>query len=382
MSDHRSDHSTAWSQSSTSESHSYRSVRPDGSLRPAERPVRPGYQERTAYVPPARRREPVQQQQVKRASDAAEPEAAAEIENCASGNETVKVIVNEEAETETVPVSEESSFNTAVADDEYSWAEEESPVVKSFVAAGNSVSSVSVSSSSSSSEASRTATAIAAPEQEPASAIKREPSKLATAIDDALDNLSLGSASSGSERQIGRFAAQIRDEQERVENTGRPSQYCQRRAATYGHGQQRPSHDHHHHHHRSRYHHHQHDSGSRPSNDDSSNVNTTRIAINNSSDNNNNSSNSNNVNAPGASQCSVSHCQSNCECSKLRTCLESLSKYRREMALINAKLEYIRYMCAAKDEEDMSPVELERVGQEEALLARLDEIYVLIEGLD
>ena len=78
----------------------------------------------------------------------------------------------------------------------------------------------------------------------------------------------------------------------------------------------------------------------------------------------------------------MSPSQSYGECPRLRSCLDSLSKYRRDMAIINAKLEYIRYMRAAKDEEDLTPVEKERVAQEAALLEKINSLYEQIEALE
>lgn len=329
----------------------YRPARPDGSLRPPERPVRPGYNGNSTYVPPARRQDEAERVDAWGDSNDAEKES-----------EGVK---EETTEATTTSINTSDTASAEVNDsDEYSWAEEDSPVVKKFVESESECSS---------NEVPEVSTAT--------NAVKREPSKLATAIDDALDNLSFGSSSAsstnnsnGGERQIGRFAAQIRDEQRNGSyyNRSSSSSYGYERRTPYARNDQsqrgggynsydRPSYD-------RQY---------RP---------RTEYSYSNGSENISNAeapavNPASNTNSSAATT-SLSPSQSYAECPRLRCFLDSLSKCRREMALINAKLEYIRYMRAAKDEADFTAVERERVDQEAALLTRMNALYEQIENLE
>jgi hypothetical protein len=63
---------------------------------------------------------------------------------------------------------------------------------------------------------------------------------------------------------------------------------------------------------------------------------------------------------------------------KFHAFLEELMTFRREMAVINAKLEYIRYM-KGRDSKDLSDVEKKRIEMEPVLISRLDVIFELID---
>lgn len=286
-----------YNSSSSNQNSSHRSQRPDGSYRPATRPPRPGYSapgESPAYVPPARRYD--------------------------------------------APSTTPSTIETAAEEREVSWADEDAPIVKEV----SGCEGLSETEAESESEAVvevekvkevelvETATVNETTTVNEAQ-VKRAPSKLATAIDDALDSLSLGAASneSGSaaaERPtMGRFAAQIARNERNGYTLG--SGY-QRRDYT-----QRDQRD-----------------GYQRSDGYQRNYQQQRYS-------------------------------QDTECPKLKVCFESLSKLRREMAIINAKLEYIRYMMAAKDTDEMTQMERERVGQEANLMARINAIYEEIEAL-
>ncbi len=240
--------------------------------------------------------------------------------------------------------------------EEPSWAEEESPVVKKFSESEGEGESDQANENGNSYSTSIPQT-------------KREPSKLATAIDDALDNLSLDSSngSNGSgERQIGRFATQIKNEQ-RCDYSQRYYQprYNERRRPYEPQQQQQRPYEQRGYYNRGYYGNDYNNTSSQSSATASTTVATAPSAVEKQS-----------------TSSSLSPSQSYGECPRLRSCLETLSKCRREMAIINAKLEYIRYMRAAKDEDDFSPVEKERVGQEATLLTKINSIYEQIEALE
>lgn len=64
---------------------------------------------------------------------------------------------------------------------------------------------------------------------------------------------------------------------------------------------------------------------------------------------------------------------------EFKTFLEELTGLRREMAVINAKLEYIRYM-KARDCRELSEIEKERLKSEPVLINRIDTIFELIDA--
>ena len=195
----------------------------------------------------------------------------------------------------------------------------------------------------------------------------RKPSQLATAIDTALDSLSIGSPSNSNDtaatRQIGRFAAQIANDE--------------REGRTYR-----------------RY-------------DGYSNYNNSGYSNNNGYYNNNSSGyynrdrdgqsgytrNFNNWNRSGSSnynsQKETITEETNGTASttsetrvegEFKTFLEQLNAYRREMAVINAKLEYIKYV-KSRDARELTEVERERLAAESVLVSRLDSIFESIDSL-
>ena len=359
------------------------SYRSDGSQRPAERPPRPGYTlsgSAPVYVPPPKREEVAAEGQ---AEVAERVDSWADTNGNGNADSSEKISSSGNAQV-TVQATQSIQSATTQRLDDFSWAEEDSPVIKKF----ESESEQEQSGNESSTGAILTETIISSTVNSTsttgAAAPRREPSKLATAIDDALDTLSLDSGNSGAtgtgERQIGRFAAQIRNEQRgdyshRDYSRNERGYYQQRSTSTY---ERRPYN----------------------SNSSASGYTDARSnGYNNVSGYNNGTSNANNSynvqsNPPTTSQSTSSQAnpqstrsplspsQSYGECPRLRSCLDSLSKYRRDMAIINAKLEYIRYMRAAKDEEDLTPVEKERVAQEAALLEKINSLYEQIEALE
>lgn len=191
-----------------------------------------------------------------------------------------------------------------------------------------------------------------------------KPSQLATAIDTAIDatvlNNGEGSVASTSttNRPMGRFAAQIAN--------GERFQY--RRYDNYGSSYQ---------------------SSNRDSTGDNNNNNLRDFRENsrlNSSNYNNtsttwNRSTSSTGFTPNFNETPTIKSSSNENLieTEFKTFLEELTGLRREMAIINAKLEYIRYM-KARDSRELSEIEKERLQSESVLLNRIDAIYELIDS--
>lgn len=322
-----------------------RSQRSDGSYRPAVRPPRPGYAppgESGRYVPPPKRSETPsiindEEREVSWADEDAPIVKEISASECASENEFFEETVKEAVKEAKKEASEESEKE----------AEKECEVEKSD--------------------------ANSAP-------TKRVPSKLATAIDDALDSLSLGDTSydggSASERPtMGRFATQIARDERNGYTIGSTS------GSGYGSGSgsgyQRYN---------NRYNDRNNDRNNEysPRNEYSrDNSSRNEYSRDNSSRNDysRDYSRDNNREFSQRGFHQQRYSQEG-ECPKLKACFESLSKLRREMAVINAKLEYIRYMVAHKESEEMTDVERERVDQESALITRMNAIYEEIATLN
>lgn len=186
----------------------------------------------------------------------------------------------------------------------------------------------------------------------------RKPSQLATAIDTALDSLSIGSPSSNNEtssnRQIGRFASQIANE----EREGRTYRRYDGYSNNYS------------------------NSGTGYYNRDRDNQGGYNRPYNNW--NRNGSSGNGPVKESSNEETNVvasnsSESENRVE-SEFKTFLDELTVYRREMAIINAKLEYIRYV-KSRDMRELTEVERERVALEPALVSRLDSIFESIDSL-
>lgn len=181
----------------------------------------------------------------------------------------------------------------------------------------------------------------------------RKPSQLATAIDTAIDSLSLSlGGNTGSDstapRPIGRFAAQIANE----EREGRPAyrryDSYNREGSGYTNGY---------------------------SNRDSQGYTSYGNRSSSYTNNWNRSTNQNET----TSQQSETNSENRVE-NDFKSFLEDLSTLRREMAVINAKLEYIRYV-KAHDADTLTELEATRLKLEPTLLARLDAIFESIDAL-
>lgn len=319
------------------------SQRPDGSYREEVR-VRPGFVpegEKQAYTPPA---------------------ARTSTYNAAGSYSNIS-----------------KSLSQASSEDRVdSWADEEAPILneankldsnlsetkvatESLKVIDSETSQVTESAASSSSVTTETETMNCETDKV---AEPRKPSQLATAIDTAIDGLNIGGTSgsdSSAARPIGRFAAQIAND----EKDGRPAYR--------------------------RY-----DGSNGYYNRDSQGYNNHREGYGYSNNNNNrdsqgysnygNRSSYNNWNRgnniqseTGSQQQSETGSENRVE-SDFKAFLEDLSVLRREMAVINAKLEYIRYV-KAHDQETLTELEAARLKLEPTLLARLDSIFESIDAL-
>jgi hypothetical protein len=299
------------------------SRRPDGSYR-GEIRVRPGFvpqAERQAYAPPYR------------------------------GNSI-----------ETSSTSRES-----LEDRVDSWADEEAPVL-SDLSTGNSTSKASNVEVEEKEEKEEKVEEISTKTTEVTTSTPeaRKPSQLATAIDTALDNLSLSSTSvsaeSSSSRPIGRFAAQIANDDRGGSSEYRPYRRYDNNYSRDGSG---------------------YSSGYSTNRSD---YNSNRSDYNTRSDyNNTRSDNRNSWGRTQNSQENVSNSNGNVINenrveNEFKAFLEELAVLRREMAVINAKLEYIRYM-KARDACDLSEIERTRMAMEPVLISRFGAIFEAIEGL-
>jgi hypothetical protein len=317
------------------------SRRPDGSYR-GEIRVRPGFvpqAERQAYAPPYR------------------------------GNSI-----------ETSSTSRES-----LEDRVDSWADEEAPVL-SDLSTGNSTSKASNVEVEEKEEKEEKVEEISTKTTEVTTSTPeaRKPSQLATAIDTALDNLSLSSTSvsaeSSSSRPIGRFAAQIANDDRGGSSEYRPYRRYDNNYSRDGSGYS------------SGYSNNRSDYNSNRSdyNSNRSDYNPNRSDYNsNRSEYNTRSDNRNSWGRTQSSQENVSNSNSNSNGNvinenrvenEFKAFLEELAVLRREMAVINAKLEYIRYM-KARDACDLSEIERTRMAMEPVLISRFGAIFEAIEGL-
>ena len=201
----------------------------------------------------------------------------------------------------------------------------------------------------------------------------RKPSQLATAIDTAIDSLSIGSGAgetgTGAPRQVGRFAAQIACE-EREGRTYAPRRY---EASSYNNSGG-------HHSNRSDYQGYNRDnrSYSNYNNSNSNNWNRTSSYNNNSNrDTVEDATSASTVNASNTLGSSSGEIRVEKE---FKSFLEQLNALRREMAVINAKLEYIRYFKNL-DFSELTDAVKARVSKEKELAARMDTIFEAIEAL-
>ena len=218
------------------------------------------------------------------------------------------------------------------------------------------------------------------PSGSPAPSEPRKPSQLAAAIDTALDSLSINSSSgdSGAPRPIGRFAAQIAsDEREGRSYTPRryDSSYSNRN--DYSRGDYNNNN-------RSDYQGYNRDYRG----------NTTTNWNRNPSYSNSYSSNRDNTDEAASSGSAAVDSSNNLGTSsglgnssgdiraekEFKSFLEQLNALRREMAVINAKLEYIRYFKHL-DLSELNDSERARLIKEKDLLARMDAIFEAIEAL-
>lgn len=201
-----------------------------------------------------------------------------------------------------------------------------------------------------------------APTREP-----RKPSQLATAIDTAIDSsLSSvsGTAETGAARPIGRFAAQIAND----ERDGRSS-YAPRRYDSNGYS--RPDYQ-----------------GYRDTSRSSYTTGTGSTWNRGTSYNNNmnrdpadDSPSVSAANLPNNLGSSVGNSSGEIRVEKeFKSFLDQLNSLRREMAVINAKLEYIRFFKSL-DTAEMNEVERARVSKEKDLVGRMDAIFEAIDAL-
>jgi hypothetical protein len=199
----------------------------------------------------------------------------------------------------------------------------------------------------------------AAPAREP-----RKPSQLATAIDTALDSLSIGSPNSTeatNTRQIGRFAAQIASDEREGRSYRRYDGYSNTSGYNREGGYNRDGQGSYNRDGQSGYN--RDNNYSRPYNNwnRTNYYNASKDVIEES-----------NGTASNSSETRVE--------SEFKTFLEQLNVYRREMAVINAKLEYIKYV-KSRDARELTEVEKERLTIESSLVARLDAIFESIDAL-
>lgn len=191
---------------------------------------------------------------------------------------------------------------------------------------------------------------ITTPAREP-----RKPSQLAAAIDTALDSLSIGSPSSNndgnSSRQIGRFASQIAND----EREGRTYRRYEGYSNNYSNSNRFSGH-----YNRDR--------------DGQCGYNRPYNNWNRNGSSYKDSSNTEETNG------TASNSSENRVENEFKSFLDQLTVYRREMALINAKLEYIRYV-KSRDTRELTEIERERLATEAVLVSRLDSIFESIDSL-
>lgn len=189
----------------------------------------------------------------------------------------------------------------------------------------------------------------------------RKPSQLAAAIDTAIDSLSIVSSGSesGASRQIGRFAAQIANE----ERYG-GSNYAPRRYESNGYNRE----------YKSGYT--SNNCWNRGSSCNNNYNNQTKDTVEEAA------SGSSVVNASGnIGSVTTGNSSGDIRVEKeFKSFLERLNSLRREMAIINAKLEYIRYFKGL-DVTELNDAERARVSKEKDLVARMDAIFEAIEAL-
>lgn len=217
--------------------------------------------------------------------------------------------------------------------------------------------------------------------ESPAPREPRKPSQIATAIDTAIDSLSInsGTGENGTPRQIGRFAAQIAND-EREGRTYTPRRYDSSSSnggyyqggtynrSDYGRGDNQSGYN--------RDYRSYNNTGSWNRNPSYNSNRDANEEITSSSAANGSSSNNTLGNSSG-----VGHSSGDIRAEKeFKSFLEQLNSLRREMAVINAKLEYIRYFKNL-DLVELSEAERSRLVKEKELVARMDAIFVAIEAL-
>ena len=328
--------SSSHSASNQSENYIPSSRRPDGTYREEIR-VRPGFvpeAERQTYVPPAAR-------------------------NSFSST-----------------FNQKSESQEDLDDRVDSWADEEAPVIFE----GNRRETVKEAASCESIEKAQEETCTSKVEEPTSSAIsvekvdeshsktsiaprgERKPNQLATAIDTTLDSLSIGSPSNSNEasstRQIGRFATQIANDE--------------REGRTYRH------HDNYNDNNSSGFYIRNRDGYNRSYNNWNRNRNSAHGSYSNFV------ASSSIVKVPTSDAedpngTELNSCETRIE-NEFKSFLERLNGYRREMAVINAKLEYIRYF-KLRDVQELSEVEKERIASEGTLVSRMNSIFEALDAL-
>lgn len=344
------------------------SRRPDGSYREEVR-VRPGYVpdgERQSYVPPPARNN------------------YSGYSSGNTGNAAISGVedrVDSWADEEAPVLSEHSEYESNDIEGPETETKKEETVETAVTETVKESSDTVVSAEAVAVEAEDVETAVPETSESPAPREPRKPSQLATAIDTAIDSLSInsGTGENGTPRQIGRFAAQIAND-EREGRTYTPRRYDSSSSSggyyqgggynrnDYGRGDNQGGYN--------RDYRSYNNTGSWNRN---SSYNSNRDAneeITSSSAANGSSSNNTLGNSSG-----VGHSSGDIRAEKeFKSFLEQLNALRREMAVINAKLEYIRYFKNL-DLVELSEAERSRLVKEKELVARMDAIFVAIEAL-
>lgn len=311
------------------------SRRPDGTYREEIR-VRPGFvpeAERQSYVPPAAR-----------------SSYSSNYNQRSESQESLEDRVDSWAD-EDAPVTVECSKTTEIKEEAHVVEVEEKETVATAPVVTETATTENVTTEGTENET----TSGTTPVREP-----RKPSQLATAIDTALDNLSIGSPSNSTDapatRQIGRFAAQIANDEREGRTYRRYDNH--NNSSNSGSGYYNRDRDG--------------QSGSVGYNRPYNNWNRSGYGSGSSSYYKESTTEETNGTASNSSENRVEN--------EFKTFLEQLTAFRREMALINAKLEYIRYV-KSRDTRELNEVERERLATEGALVSRLDSIFESIDAL-
>ena len=345
------------------------SRRPDGSYRDEIR-VRTGYTpdaEKQAYVPPPAR------------TGTVSPQADAfSDDRIASWADEAAPVISDYTDSESIA---ETSRTEGLKEKETTVIEIESVLSKE-----NTTQTVAVGVPATETETGYVTQEVVSPSVPSTSAEPRKPSQLATAIDTALDSFSIdGNNSIGEssiQRPIGRFAAQIASD----EREGRTYRRYESGYSSSGYNNNNSGYS------NSAYNRDGYNNNTGYSNSNSggyTNTNYNRDRTYNSwnrtgtgycnsskevvSNEDNNSGNSNNIVKSPSSEIRIE--------TEFKTFLEQLTALRREMAVINAKLEYIKYFKGL-GREIMTESEKERLAMGPILNARMDAIFESIDALN